>query len=95
LSRNLTPKRDALAALGVAPERIHVDIGVTGTNRDQPGYRPSRRQMVPAIRRPRAPEGAGMFAEQGPDPPVPVNQPSVSATRPESALGGRPAADGR
>ena len=71
----------------VAPEPIHVDLGVTGTNRDQPGYRPSRRQMVPAIRRPRVPEGAGMFAEQGPDPPVSVNQPSVSATCPSRRFG--------
>lgn len=31
--QDLTAQRDALAALGVAPERIYVDHGLTGTNR--------------------------------------------------------------
>jgi len=30
---------DALAALGVLPERIYVDHGLTGTNRERPGLR--------------------------------------------------------
>lgn len=34
-----TAQRDALAALGVAPERIYVDHGLTGTNRARPGLR--------------------------------------------------------
>jgi predicted site-specific integrase-resolvase len=37
--QDLTAQRDALAALGVAPERIYVDHGLTGTNRDRPGLR--------------------------------------------------------
>jgi len=37
--QDLTVQRDALAALGVAPERIYVDHGLTGTNRDRPGLR--------------------------------------------------------
>jgi DNA invertase Pin-like site-specific DNA recombinase len=35
--QDLTSQRDALAALGVAPERIYVDHGLTGTNRERPG----------------------------------------------------------
>ncbi len=32
-------QREALAALGVSAERIYVDHGLTGTNRDRPGLR--------------------------------------------------------
>jgi hypothetical protein len=39
MNRNLTPKRDALAALGAAPERIYIAHGVTGTNQHRPGSR--------------------------------------------------------
>ena len=37
--QDLTAQRDALAALGVAPERIYVDHGLTGTNRARAGLR--------------------------------------------------------
>lgn len=37
--QDLTAQREALAALGVAAERIYVDRGLTGTNRDRPGLR--------------------------------------------------------
>jgi hypothetical protein len=37
--QDLTAQRDALIALGVTPERIYVDHGLTGTNRDRPGLR--------------------------------------------------------
>jgi len=37
--QDLTVQRDALAVLGVAPERIYGDHGLTGTNRDRPGLR--------------------------------------------------------
>jgi DNA invertase Pin-like site-specific DNA recombinase len=37
--QDLTAQRDALAALGVAPARIYVDHGLTGTNRARPGLR--------------------------------------------------------
>lgn len=37
--QDLTAQRDALAVLGVAPARIYVDHGLTGTNRDRPGLR--------------------------------------------------------
>jgi Site-specific recombinases, DNA invertase Pin homologs len=37
--QDLTAQRDALAALGVAPERTYVDHGLTGTNRDRSGLR--------------------------------------------------------
>src|ERR687889_2548054 len=35
--QDLTAQRDALAALGVERERMYVDHGLTGTNRDRPG----------------------------------------------------------
>ncbi len=37
--QDLTAQRDGLASLGVAPERIYVDHGLTGTNRERPGLR--------------------------------------------------------
>jgi DNA invertase Pin-like site-specific DNA recombinase len=37
--QDLTTQRDALTALGVAPERIYVDHGLTGSNRARPGLR--------------------------------------------------------
>jgi DNA invertase Pin-like site-specific DNA recombinase len=37
--QDLTAQRDALAALDVAPDRIYVDHGLTGSNRDRPGLR--------------------------------------------------------
>src|SRR5450755_779279 len=37
--QDLTAQRDALAELGVAPERIYVDHGLTGTTRARPGLR--------------------------------------------------------
>jgi DNA invertase Pin-like site-specific DNA recombinase len=36
---NLTAQHDGLEAFGVAPERIYVDHGLTGTDRDRPGLR--------------------------------------------------------
>jgi DNA invertase Pin-like site-specific DNA recombinase len=38
-AQDLTAQRNALSALGVAPERIYVDQGLTGTNRARPGLR--------------------------------------------------------
>ena len=38
-AQHLTAQRDALAGLGVAAERIYVDHGLTGTNRERPGLR--------------------------------------------------------
>ncbi len=37
--QDLTAQRDGLLAMGVEPERIYVDHGLTGTNRDRPGLR--------------------------------------------------------
>jgi DNA invertase Pin-like site-specific DNA recombinase len=37
--QDLTAQRDALVALGVKPNRIYVDHGLTGTNRTRPGLR--------------------------------------------------------
>src|SRR6476469_6017184 len=37
--QDLTAHRDAPAALDVAPERIYVDHGLTGTKRARPGLR--------------------------------------------------------
>lgn len=38
-AQDLTAQHDALAALGVAADNIHVDHGLTGTNRDRPGLK--------------------------------------------------------
>ena len=38
-AQDLTAQRDALTALGVQPDRIYVDHGLTGTNRARPGLR--------------------------------------------------------
>ena len=37
--QDLTVQRDGLAALGVAAERVYVDHGLTGANRERPGLR--------------------------------------------------------
>ena len=37
--QDLTSQRDGLSALGVASNRIYVDHGLTGTNRERPGLR--------------------------------------------------------
>ncbi len=36
--QDLTAQRDALLGLGVEADRIYVDHGLTGTNRERPGY---------------------------------------------------------
>jgi DNA invertase Pin-like site-specific DNA recombinase len=38
-AQDLTAQRDGLRALGVEPERVYVDHGLTGTHRDRPGLR--------------------------------------------------------
>lgn len=35
--QDLTAQKNALAALGVTPERIYIDPGLTGTSRERPG----------------------------------------------------------
>jgi len=37
--QDLTAQRDGLHTLGVGGDRIYVDHGLTGTNRDRPGLR--------------------------------------------------------
>jgi len=37
--QDLTVRREGLAALGVNPDRIYVDHGLTGCNRERPGLR--------------------------------------------------------
>jgi DNA invertase Pin-like site-specific DNA recombinase len=37
--QDLTAQRDALLSLGVEADRIYVDHGLTGTNRERPGLR--------------------------------------------------------
>jgi len=37
--QDLTAQRESLVRLGVVPERIYVDRGLTGTNRERPGLR--------------------------------------------------------
>lgn len=44
---DLTAQRNALGALGVQPDRIYLDHGLTGTNRQRPGLD----QALAAVRR--------------------------------------------
>ena len=37
--QDLTVQRDGLAAPGVGDDRVYVDHGLTGANRDRPGLR--------------------------------------------------------
>ncbi len=37
--QDLTAQRQALAALGVQPDRVYVDHGITGTHRQRPALR--------------------------------------------------------
>ena len=37
--QDLTAQRDALLAIGIQPDRIYVDHGLTGSNRNRPGLR--------------------------------------------------------
>ena len=39
VERDLTVQREGLQALGVDPDRIYVDDGLTGANRARPGLR--------------------------------------------------------
>lgn len=43
--QDLTAQRDALLGLGVKAERIYVDHGLTGTNRECPGLREATRRL--------------------------------------------------
>lgn len=45
--QDLTAQRDALSGLGVEVERIYVDHGLTGTNRERPGLRGSSPPAAP------------------------------------------------
>jgi DNA invertase Pin-like site-specific DNA recombinase len=38
-SQDLTAQQDGLRALGVSANRVYVDQGLTGTNRERPGLR--------------------------------------------------------
>ena len=46
--QELTAQREGLLALGVETERIYVDHGLTGTNRERPGLRGHSRPAEPA-----------------------------------------------
>jgi len=39
IGQDLTAQREALATLGVDAQRVYVDYGLTGTNRERPGLR--------------------------------------------------------
>jgi DNA invertase Pin-like site-specific DNA recombinase len=46
--QDLTAQRDALIGLGVEADRIYVDHGLTGTNRERPGLREHSPPVEPA-----------------------------------------------
>ncbi len=47
-AQDLTAQREGLARLGVAPERVYVDHGLTGTDRARPGCARPRPPAAPA-----------------------------------------------
>ena len=47
--QDLTAQRDALLNLGIQTERIYVDHGLTGTNRERPELREPSLPAAPAI----------------------------------------------
>ena len=65
--QDLTAQRDALLAMGVEPERIYVDHGPTGTNRERPGLR----EALAACR-----AGDTLVVTTRPSGPVPARRPS-------------------
>jgi hypothetical protein len=46
--QDLTAQRDGLAALEVGEDRVYVDHGLTGANRDRPGLRQGLLRVEPA-----------------------------------------------
>jgi DNA invertase Pin-like site-specific DNA recombinase len=46
-AQDLAAQREALLRLGVAPERIYLDHGLTGTNRARSGLREALARYVP------------------------------------------------
>ena len=44
--QDLTAQRDALTGLGVGAERMNVDPGLTGSNRERPGLRDRVRSLL-------------------------------------------------
>ncbi|MDR6506071.1 DNA invertase Pin-like site-specific DNA recombinase [Arthrobacter oryzae] len=48
--QDLTAQRDALSALGITPDRIYVDHGLTGTDRNRPAFVKRWRRAGMAIR---------------------------------------------
>jgi hypothetical protein len=65
--QDLIAQREALAGLGVAPERVYLDHGLTGTNRDRPGLR----EALAACR-----DGDTLVVTKlGPSGPVPARRP--------------------
>jgi hypothetical protein len=65
--QDLTAQRDALLGLGVETERIYVDHGLTGTNRERPGLR----EALAACR-----AGDTRGDQARPPGPVPARRPS-------------------
>ena len=48
--QDLTAQRDGLAALGGGEDRVYVDHGLTGANRDRPGLRQRLRHVARVTR---------------------------------------------
>jgi DNA invertase Pin-like site-specific DNA recombinase len=70
--QDLTAQRDALLGLGVEAERIYVDHGLTGTNRERPGLREALAAcragdtlVVTKLDRPASPVPAGCACNRG------------------------------
>ncbi len=92
--QDLTVQREGLAALGVTPERIYVDHGLTGCNRERPGLRvaigrlPRRRHPGRHQTRPAGPIPAGCQGDRRrADHPAGPAQPRGSVYDPTDPVG--------
>ncbi len=69
--QDLTAQRQALAALGVQPDRVYVDHGITGTHRQRPGLREALAACRP---------GDTLWSPSSTGSPAPSPTPATSST---------------
>jgi DNA invertase Pin-like site-specific DNA recombinase len=75
--QDLTAQRDALSAMGITPDRIYVDHGLTGTDRNRPGLR----EAMAACR-----DGTRLWSQSWTAWPGPFGMPTKSSTSSPSVL---------
>jgi hypothetical protein len=84
--QDLTAQREGLISLGVAANRIHVDHGLTGTNRERPGLR----EALAACR-----DNGGVGYSNRPNTPGRIDIGMCRRRTPRSSWASRPAPQAR